>query len=123
MKSRNGGYDAQESWIGDRAGIIECQEIGSEQDGRGDRRDDEEHQDCRSGSKCPQKNGGGNSKNQEIGVIEGLNFMAEHKKAEPDIIDKANVIAPTAPDGFLRIERPSEFRRLVDCRVYQCGIT
>src|SRR5262249_24128799 len=48
--------------------------------------------------------------------------MAEHKKAEPDIIDEAKVVASTAPDGFLGIERTSKARRLFDCGVDEAWI-
>src|SRR5262249_47343898 len=53
MKARNDGHDAQESRIGDRAEIVGCEEIGNEQNGLRDRRDGEQHQECRSRSKRP----------------------------------------------------------------------
>jgi hypothetical protein len=49
-----------------------CEEIGSEQDGLEIERSIEKRR--------------WKFQNQEIVVVNGLNFIAEHKKAEPDII-------------------------------------
>src|ERR1700738_2251801 len=75
---------------------------------------------CR--SKRIEKSCGRDSKDQKVRVVKGLNVMAEYEKAQPDIIDKAEIITSTTSHGLRWIERPYEPCRLVNRRVDECRI-